>query len=55
MARQQAFSCWVIATPVMHARTGAAAVSRRRMATILVRRRIGNLIIVKAVYLSLIA
>src|SRR6266851_5051772 len=40
MARQQAFSSWLIAAPVMQARTGAAALSSRNKATTLARRRI---------------
>src|SRR5713226_9797593 len=40
MARQQAFSSWLNAAPVMQARTGAAALSSRNKATTLARRRI---------------
>jgi hypothetical protein len=32
MARQQAFSCWLIALPVTHANKGAAVESRMRIA-----------------------
>jgi len=39
IARQQALSSWLIATLVKQAITGAAAVSRRRMATMLAKRR----------------
>jgi hypothetical protein len=39
MARQQAFSSWLIVLSVMQARTGAAAESRSKSATMLARRR----------------
>jgi len=43
MARQQALSSWLITTLVKQAITGAAAVSRRRIATMLAKRRMSIL------------
>ena len=44
MARQQALSSWLIVLPVMQAKTGAAAESKSKSATMLVRRFIRFLV-----------